>query len=178
MRDAGLIDLGRLLTDVLGVLDGPLGDADPVERVAGVLRRIADVVDASGWAVAYAPTGAEPRDVAAAARPGRLAGLARRAPWVTAPDLAALRLGAGAGGSGVVISREDERAPAALRERLAQQGLDALLVVCVESPGGTWIAELAGDGRTSALADVEPLLRVLAPEALHDPRGARLVAAR
>ena len=177
LRDAGLVDLGRLLTDVLAVLDGPLRDADPVERIAGVLRRMADVVDASGWAVAFAANGAEPRDVAAAARPGRLAGLARRTPWVRAPDLVALRLGAGPGGPGVVIACDDVRAPEALRERLAEQGLEALLIVCVETPGGTWIAQLAGDARTGALGDVEPLLRVLAPQALQDPRGARLVAA-
>ncbi len=178
LRDAGRVDLGRLLIDVLGVLDGPLCDAEPVERVAGVLRRIADVVDASGWAVAYAANGAEPRDVAAAARPGRLAGLARRAPWLTAPDLVALRVGTAVDGPGIVITGDDPRAPQSLRERLTGQGLEALLVVCVETPGGTWIPQLAGDGRTAALADVEPLLRVLAPQALQDPRGARLVAAR
>lgn len=177
LRDAGLVDLGRLLTDVLGVLDGPLCDAGPVERIAGVLRRVADVVDASGWAVAFAANGAEPRDVAAAARPGRLAGLARRAPWVTGADLVALRLGRAADGPGFVIACEDQRAPEALRERLAGQGLDTLLAVCVDTPGGTWIAQLAGDARTGALGDVEPLLRVLAPQALQDPRGARLVAA-
>ncbi|HVP03064.1 MAG TPA: HD domain-containing phosphohydrolase [Solirubrobacteraceae bacterium] len=178
LRHGGDPDAGRLLVDALAVLDGPLADADPAERLAGVLRAVADAADASGWAVALAMGGADPRDLGAAARPGQLADLARRAPWLDAPDLVALRLGGLVEGrGGVVVRSEDPSAPRGLRARLADQGLEALLLVAVEAPEGTWLAQLAADERTAPLAAVEPVLRVLAPQALARPLAARLAAA-
>ncbi len=179
LRAAAEIDVGRLLVETLGVLDGPLAEAEPVERLGGVLRRAADVVDASGWTIAFAPDGAEPVALAAAGRPGSLTGVVRRATWLNGADMLALRLAVrdSPSGGGVLIEASDPEIPEGLRERLTDEGLTCLLLVTVRTAAGIWLAELGADDRSAALLDAEPVLRVLAPEALRAVRVPHLATA-
>jgi hypothetical protein len=169
LRDANQgIDLGRLLTETLGVLDGPLAGAPPAERLGGVLRRAAELLDAAGWTAGFQVDGGEIQALALANRPGTGGALVRRAPWLSARDLLAARMAGvtAAQGGGIVVERGAAHLPAVVRRHLDTQGLEALLLVTLATPKGTWIAELGADGRTRPLGDVEPVLRVLVPEAL------------
>lgn len=174
LRDAPVLDLGRLLREILGVLDGPLSGAPPAERLGGVLRRVGEATDASGWTVAFAPAGGEPEPLVAAGRPGTLTGVTARADaWLDSRDLLALRMTTpGTAGGCVVIERSDELLTGTLRERMMRTSLETLLVHTLAAPSGAWIAEIGGDARTHDLRQVEPVLRVLAPEALRGWRDA------
>ncbi len=178
MRDAPVLDLGRLLKETLGVLDGPLTGAPPAERLGGVLRRIGEATDALGWTVAFAPLGGEPEPLVIAGRPGTVAGTARRGAWLEGRDLLALRMATASSGSGsgcVVVERSDAQLTGLLRECMMRTSLDVLLVLTASAPSGVWIAEIGGDTRTGDLRHVEPVMRVLAPEALRGLRDARHV---
>ncbi|MCU0313860.1 MAG: diguanylate cyclase [Solirubrobacteraceae bacterium] len=169
LRDAHQsLDLGRLLTETLGVLDGPLAGAPPAERLGGVLRRAAELLDAVGWTAGFQAEGDEIQALALANRPGAGAGLVRRSPWLSARDLLAARMAGApaAQGGGILIERQAAHVPALVRRHLTDLGLDALLLVTCATPTGTWVGELGADARTQALGDVEPVLRVLIPEAL------------
>jgi hypothetical protein len=52
--------------------------------------------------------------------------------------------------------------------------LDTLLVHTISSSSGSWIAEVGGDARTRDLRQVEPVLRLLVPEALRGLRDTRV----
>jgi len=178
MRDAPVLDLGRLLKETLGVLDGPLAGAPPAERLGGVLRRIGEATDALGWTVAFAPLGREPDPLVVAGRPGNVAGTVRRGAWLEGRDLLALRMAVASTGSGsgcVVVERSDAQLTGLLRECMMRTSLDVLLVLTASAPSGVWIAEIGGDIRTGDLRHVEPVMRVLAPEALRGLRDARHV---
>ena len=162
MRDAPVLDLGRLLKETLGVLDGPLAGAPPAERLGGVLRRIGEATDALGWTVAFAPLGREPEPLVVAGRPGNVAGTARRGAWLEGRDLLALRMASASSGSGsgcVVVERSDAQLTGLLRECMMRTSLDVLLVLTASAPSGVWIAEIGGDARTGDLRHVEPVLR-------------------
>ena len=177
LRDSPLLDLGRLLRETLGVLDGPLAGAPPAERLGGVLRRIGEATDAVGWTVAFAPVGREPEALVVAGRPGHVSGLARSGAWLDSRDLLALRMASAGSGSGcVVVERSDAQLTGTLRECMLRTSLDTLLIHTMSAPSGSWIAEVGGDARTHDLRHVEPVLRVLAPEALRGLRDARQVA--
>jgi len=178
MRDAPVLDLGRLLKETLGVLDGPLAGAPPAERLGGVLRRIGEATDALGWTVAFAPLSGEPEPLVVAGRPGNVAGTARRGAWLEGRDLLALRMASASSGSGsgcVVVERSDAQLTGLLRECMMRTSLDVLMVLTASAPSGVWIAEIGGDTRTGDLRHVEPVMRVLAPEALRGLRDARHV---
>jgi diguanylate cyclase (GGDEF)-like protein len=172
MRDIQTLDLGRLLREALGVLDGPLAGAPPAERLGGVLRRIGEATDAVGWSVAFAPNGREPESLVVAGRPGNVSGMGRAGGWLDARDLLALRMARGSGSGCVVVERSDAQVSGLLRECLMRASLDTLLVMTLSVTSGQWIAELGGDERTRDLRHVEPALRVLAPEALRGLRDA------
>jgi diguanylate cyclase (GGDEF)-like protein len=178
MRDAPVLDLGRLLKETLGVLDGPLAGAPPAERLGGVLRRIGEATDALGWTVSFAPLGREPEPLVVAGRPGNVTGTARRGAWLQGRDLLALRMASASSGSGsgcVVVERSDAQLTGLLRECMMRTSLDVLLVLTASAPSGVWIAEIGGDTRTGDLRHVEPVMRVLAPEALRGLRDAQHV---
>ncbi len=176
LRDAPVLDLGRLLKETLGVLDGPLAGAPPAERLGGVLRRTGEATDALGWTVAFAPAGREPEALVVAGRPGTVAGIARRGAWLEGRDLLALRMAAaGSGSRCVVVDRSDAQLTGLLRECMMRTSLETLLVLTASAPSGTWIAEIGGDARTGDLRHVEPVLRLLTPEALRGLRDAQHV---
>ncbi len=176
LRDAPVLDLGRLLKETLGVLDGPLDGAPPAERLGGVLRRIGEATDALGWTVAFAPSGREPEPLVVAGRPGTVAGIARRGAWLEGRDLLALRMAsAGTGSRCVVVERSDAQLTGLLRECMMRTSLETLLVLTASAPSGTWIAEIGGDPRTGDLRHVEPVMRLLTPEALRGLRDAQHV---
>jgi hypothetical protein len=141
-----------------------------------VLRRIGEATDAQGWTVAFAPVGREPEPLVVGGRPGSVAGTARRGAWLEGRDLLALRMASASSGSGcVVVERSDAQLTGLLRECMMRTSLDVLMVLTASAPSGVWIAEIGGDSRTGDLRHVEPVLRVLAPEALRGLRDARHV---
>ena len=164
-RDAERLDLGRLVATTLAVLDGSRSGRDEGERLADVARRCGDAVDAVGWTVALTSPASHPAAVAVGGRPGALDALVRTYSWLERRDLAAQRLAADAGRAWLVrVDAAD--ASAGLRQRLAADGVRALLTLTVQGSAGLWLVELAGDRRTHDLRGVEPALRLLAPEAL------------
>ena len=92
--------------------------------------------------------------------------------------LLALRMAAASSGSGsgcVVVERTDAQLTGLLRECMMRTSLDVLLVLTASAPSGVWIAEIGGDNRTGDLRHVEPVMRVLAPDALRGLRDVRQV---
>ena len=174
IRDAPQLDLGRLIKEVLGVLDRPLAGAPPAERLGGVLRRIGEATDAAGWTVAFAPIGREPEPLVVGGRPGNVGSMVRSGAWLDGRDLLALRMASAGSGSGcLVVERSDAQLTGLLRECMMRTSLDTLLVHTVSGSSGAWIAEIGGDARTRDLRQVEPVLRLLVPEALRGLRDAR-----
>ncbi|HMS61288.1 MAG TPA: diguanylate cyclase [Solirubrobacteraceae bacterium] len=174
IRDAPQLDLGRLIKEVLGVLDRPLAGAPPAERLGGVLRRIGEATDAAGWTVAFAPIGREPEPLVVGGRPGNVGSMVRSGAWLDGRDLLALRMASAGSGSGcLVVERSDAQLTGLLRECMMRTSLDTLLVHTVSGSSGAWIAEVGGDARTRDLRQVEPVLRLLVPEALRGLRDAR-----
>ena len=89
-------------------------------------------------------------------------------------DLLALRLASAGSGSGcLIVERSDAQLTGLLRECMMRTSLDTLLVHTASGSSGSWIAEIGGDGRTRDLRQVEPVLRLLVPEALRGLRDAR-----
>ncbi len=175
LRDAPVLDLGRLIKEVLGVLDRPLAGAPPAERLGGVLRRITEATDAVGWTVAFAPLGREPESLVVGGRPGNVNAMARYGAWLDGRDLLALRMASAGSGSGcLVVDRADAHLSGLLRECMMRTSLDTLLVHTISSSSGSWIAEVGGDARTRDLRQVEPVLRLLVPEALRGLRDTRV----
>lgn len=174
MRDAPQLDLGRLIKEVLGLLDRPLAGAPPAERLGGVLRRIGEATDSAGWTVAFAPVGREPEPLVVGGRPGSAGAIARNGAWLDSRDLLALRMASAGSGSGcLIVERSDAQLTGLLRECMMRTSLDTLLVHTASGSSGSWIAEIGGDGRTRDLRQVEPVLRLLVPEALRGLRDAR-----
>ena len=164
-RDAGRIDLGGLVAAALGVLDGPRAGRDSGERLADVVRRCSDAVDAMAWTVARVGAAGDPEAIAVGGRPGVLEDLLRPSAWLERRDLTALRLAADPGRAWIVAADGGDASPA-LRERLAADGVHALLALAVEGADAVWLIEVAADGRSQDLRDIEPALRLLTPEAL------------
>ena len=81
----------------------------------------------------------------------------------------------GSGSGCVVVERTDAQLTGLLRECMMRTSLDVLLVLTASAPSGVWIAEIGGDSRTGDLRHIEPVMRVLAPEALRGLRDARHV---
>ena len=73
----------------------------------------------------------------------------------------------------MVVDRADAQLSGLLRECMMRTSLDTLLVHTASSSSGSWIAEIGGDVRTRDLRQVEPVLRLLVPEALRGLRDAR-----
>ena len=175
-----MLDIGKLIKEVLGVLDRPLAGAPPAERLGGVLRRVAEATDAVGWTVAFAPLGREPESLVVGGRPGNVTAMARHGAWLDGRDLLALRMAsAGTGAGCLVVDRADAHLSGLLRECMMRTSLDTLLVHTISSSSGSWIAEVGGDARTRDLRQVEPVLRAArargaARPARHARRGARL----
>ena len=80
---------------------------------------------------------------------------------------------AGSGSGCLVVERSDAQLTGLLRECMMRTSLDTLLVHTVSGSSGAWIAEIGGDARTRDLRQVEPVLRLLVPEALRGLRDAR-----
>ena len=125
LRDADGADVGRLLTETLAQLDGAMRAAEPPERMAAVLRRCGEAVDASRWAISFARTGARPRTVSVAGRPGALRGQIRRSAFLRWGEIDSLRAthGLAPDVAAVIISPDDARVDRDLRERLRRKGV-------------------------------------------------------
>ncbi len=168
-------DVGRLLTEMIAELDGPLADAEPADRLAAVLRRCGEAVDVARSGVAFARTGARPRVVFVAARPGVLRGQLRRSTFLRWADVEGLRRthSLTADAAPVLIGVDDPGIDGGLRGRLRKKGVRELLVASISGAWGAWIIELVADESSHPLQQVEPVLRLLAPEALRTERSAR-----
>ena len=174
LRDgAGGADVGRLLTETLAQLDGPLSDSEPTDRLAAVLRRCGESVDAARWGLSFARTGARPRTVSIAGRPGSLRGVLRRSPFLRWEDVDSLRESHGlrADGGTVCVRVGDDALAADLRERMQRKEISELLVLSIAGAWGAWIIEIVADERSHSVSDVEPALRLLAPEALRSEQA-------
>ena len=168
LRDSGGADVGRLLTETLSQLDGSLGRAEPTDRLAAVLRRAGEAVDAARWGLAFARTGARPRTVSVAGRPGALRGSIRRTTFLRWADIDALRSshGVSADSGPVVVGGDDAQLDGDLRDRMRRKGIKQILVMSISGAWGEWIIEIAADDRSLSPSEIEPVLRLLAPEAL------------
>ncbi len=175
LRGPAGADVGRLLTEMIAELDGPLANSEPADRLAAVLRRCGEAVDVARSGVAFARTGARPRVVAVAARPGVLRGQLRRSTFLRWADVEGLRRthALTAGAAPVLIGADDPGLEAGLRGRLRKKGVRQVLVASISGAWGDWIIELVADEFSHPLQQVEPVLRLLAPEALRTERSAR-----
>ena len=179
LRDAPVLDLGRLLKETLGVLDGPLAGAPPAERLGGVLRRIGEATDALGWTVAFAPAGARARAARRRRPPRQRRRHARAAaPGSTAATCSRCGMAAGAAPARgcVVVERSDAQLTGLLRECMMRTSLDdAARADRLRARAARGSPRSAATRAPRDLRHVEPVLRLLAPEALRGLRDARHV---
>ncbi len=168
LRDAGGADVGHLLTEMLAQLDGPLESAELADRLVAVLRRCGEAVDASRWGLSFARTGARPRTVSVGGRPGSLRGAVRRTGFLRWADIDSLRgsHGLAADGGPVRVKVDDPVLDSDLRDRMQRKDINEVLAMSVSGAWGEWILEVVADDRSGSTSEVEPVLRLLAPEAL------------
>ena len=168
LRDTDGADVGRLLTETLAQLDGAMSSAEPPERLSAVLRRCGEAIDASRWTLSFARTGARPRTVSVAGRPGALRGQIRRSSFLRWSEVESLRQthGLTPDTPAVIVAADDGRIDRDLRERLRRKGVTELLVGSIAGAWGAWVYEIVADDRSSSAAQIEPVLRLLGPEAL------------
>jgi len=168
LRDSDGADVGRLVTETLAQLDGPMSAADPPERLFAVIKRCAEATDASRWALLFARTGARPRTVSIGGRPGALRGQFRRSGFLRWAEVESLREthGLAPDAPAIVVRPDDPRVDRDLRERLARKEVTELLVGSISGAWGAWVYELVADDRSSPPTQIETVLRLLGPEAL------------
>jgi len=165
----GAADTDALVAAAMASLDGPLGGADALVRLDGVLGAAAVALDLAATAVSFVPTGGDALrtvlavDLRAGTISGERLGSAAEEYAVDAfPATAALLERGGA----LVVERDDPAADPAEVAVLAEFGLDAVLAVALAGTDGTWLLELYADDGTAALAPVAPVVRLLAGEAV------------
>ncbi|MCD6725721.1 MAG: hypothetical protein LT070_00560, partial [Solirubrobacteraceae bacterium] len=169
LRDAaGDRDPVALLGEILTLLDTTLGDAEPADRLTGIVRRIADRLGVPSWSVAWLAPGEPARAVSAAGCMGDLGDLQHRGPWLTRDDLLDLELTReGFAESGAtVVGVGDRGLPESLSARMRDTGFEAMLVVVADDSRGAWLVELGADNHSASLDRFPPVLRVLVGEAL------------
>jgi diguanylate cyclase (GGDEF)-like protein len=172
----------NVIADVLGLLDDTRGVAEPDDRLVAVAMRLADTLDATGWAVSLVrPDLDEIRTVRTmdterapvlglpdqrwTSQPGtyRLSDYPRTAEVVTAGAVA------------VQYADGPEADPLEVA-LLNELGSCAVLITASSSAAvGTYLLELYADARTADLDDAAPWVRLLVAEAV---RGARAGAPR
>ena len=173
VRDGGVTDVGRLLAETLAQLDGALAGVEPTDRLAAVLRRCGEGIDAARWGLSFARTGARPRTVSVAGRPGALRGAIRRGAFLRWADVDGLRRshGVSAESGPVLVRRDDPNLSSDLHDRMRRKEVTAVLVMSIGGAWGEWILEVVADERSMSPSEIEPVLRLMAPEALRSEQA-------
>lgn len=176
LRGSRTVGGNRALADVLGLLDDTLGVAAPDDRLVAVAMRLADALDATGWAVSLVrPDHDQIRTLRTMDT--------ERAPvlgmpdqrWISQPPVYRLSdypRTADVVGSGTVrVLHADDPEEDPLEVALLDElGSCAVLVAASSSAAaGTYLFELYADARTADLDDAAPWVRLLVAEAV---RGA------
>ena len=176
LRRSRTVGGNGVLADVLALLDDTLGVAAPDDRLVAMAMRLADALDATGWAVSLVrPDRDEIRTWRTMdTERATVLGMPDQR-WITQPPqyrLSDYPRTADVVRSGTVKvlhadDREEDRLEVALLEEL---GSCAVLVTASSSAAaGTYLFELYADARTADLDDAAPWVRLLVAEAV---RGA------
>lgn len=134
-----------LITDALAALDGELANASAADRLAALAARLATAVDATDWAVGFAPAGKGRVKTIRTSRVEKLF-LPRAALNHTA---------------GFVCFAEDEAGPVA-SQLMHAQGIETCIGVATPIPEGTWLTVLFSDRRAACPTELLAEIRLLA----------------
>ena len=172
--DAVATDVGRLLAEALDVLDGSFAGRQVLDRLEAVSLAVGEAVEATAVSISWLIDGGATIETAFSVdrRSWSSTGLrfgtvgARYAADDYADSIALMT-----GGGTLLVEVDDDDADPAERELLADYGMTAVLMAGVpDGDSGGWLIEVFADGRTAALTDIEPALRLLAREAISPAR--------
>jgi diguanylate cyclase (GGDEF)-like protein len=162
--------IGAAVDLLLARLDGELAKNQALERLEAVAAALSQSVNAAGWTVSHAPTGAElVRSISTAnSRQQRLRGVRIGLENEVYPlgDYPATAAVLAAGSGGFAVRRRDASADPAERSLLEELGYEAMIAAAAANGTGTWFVELFGDDASSGLIDALPALRLMARAAM------------
>jgi diguanylate cyclase (GGDEF)-like protein len=175
-RDGLQIDAGALITQGLGLLDGPLRAAAPLERLEGLATAFGSSLRASAAAVSLCAHGGS--DIETLFRLDLRSGHSTSvrqgidgAHYALAdyPRTEALLVGGGS----LHLYAGDEDADAAERALLHELGMSDVLLAAAADGRGAWLLEIYGDTASADLSLADGVLRLLCDHAVRPAGGLR-----
>ncbi len=175
-RDGLDVDSGALITQGMGLLDGPLRAAPPLERLEALATSLGATLRAAAAAVSLCTHGGSEIETLFELdlRSGHSTGVRQgmdgtRYALDEYPRTAELL----AGGGSLHVYAGDASADAAERALLGELGVTDVLLAAAADGRGAWLLELYGDAASADLSAVDGVMRLLCDHAVRPASGLR-----
>ena len=175
-RDGLDVDTGALIIQGLGLLDGPLRAAPPLERLEALATSLGATLRAAAAAVSLCTHGGSEIETLFELdlRSGHSTGVRQgmdgtRYALDEYPRTAELL----AGGGSLHVYAGDDSADVAERALLGELGVTDALLAAAADGRGAWLLELYGDAASADLSAVDGVMRLLCDHAVRPASGLR-----